>query len=179
MAETPQKPPFPVIREAVAAFADKDALRAAVAGLLKSGFKPTDLSVLATHESLEVAGEVPAYPGKPRQTLLAGLTDEAPLLMPLTIAGIALLSGGPVAAALAALAAAGLGGVALKEVLDRVIANHHSAAVAEAIRTGSLLLWVRVDDPELEAPAVRRLEEAGGRNAHIFARALGPKPSAD
>jgi len=179
MAETAQKPPFPVIREAVAAFADRDSLRAAVAALLEAEFKPTDLSVLATHESLELAGEVPAYPGKPKETLLAGLTDEASFLMPLTIAGITFLSGGPVAAVLAALAAAGLGGVALKEVLDRVIANHHSAAVAQAIRAGSLLLWVRVDDPELEAPAVRLLEEAGGRNAHINARALGGKPAGD
>ena len=175
MVETAAKQPFTVIREAVAAFGDKESLRGAVAKLTEAGFKPADLSVLASHDSLEVAGGVPGYPGKPRQNLLAGLTDEAAYLMPLTIAGIAFLSGGPVAAALAALAAAGVGGVALKELLDRVIANQHSAAVADALKSGGLLLWVRVDDPELEAPAVRLLEEAGGRNAHIHARTLGTK----
>lgn len=174
MAET-KKPPFSVIREAVAAFGDKESLRKAVAALLQAGFKPADLSVLASHDSLEVAGEVPGYPGKPGSTLLAGLTDEAAYLMPLTIAGITFLSGGAVAAALAAVAAAGVGGVAVKELLDRVIANQHSAAVTEALKSGALLLWVRVDDPALEAPAVRLLEEAGGRNAHINERALGPK----
>jgi hypothetical protein len=175
MAETPDKPPFPVIREAVAVFADKAALRRAVASLRDAGFKPVDFSVLASHDSLEVAGEVPGYAGKPSDTLWAGLTDEAPLLIPLTIAGLAFLSGGPVGAALGALAAAGLGGAALKELLDRYMANQHSTAVAEALRTGALLLWVRVDDPALEAPAVRLLTEAGGKSAHINARALGPK----
>src|SRR5260221_4107614 len=51
-----QEPRFPVIREAVAAFAGKTELRDAVTRLLASGFKPADLSVLATHDSLEVAG---------------------------------------------------------------------------------------------------------------------------
>jgi len=175
MAETPEKPPFPVIREAVASFADKAALRRAVAALLGAGFKPADLSVLASHDSLEVAGEVPGYPGKPGASLLAGLTDEVAFLAPLTVAGIVLLSTGPVGAAIAALVAAGLGGAALKEVFDRVAANEHSAEFAAALEAGEVLLWVRVDDPVLEAAAARLLAEAGGRHTHVNARALGPK----
>jgi len=65
MAESDRKPPFPVIREAVASFADKENFRRAVGRLLASGFKPADLSVLASHDSLEVAGDVPGYRGKP------------------------------------------------------------------------------------------------------------------
>jgi hypothetical protein len=175
MADTPEKPPFPVIREAVAAFADKPALRRAVAALLKAGFKPTDLSLLASHDSLEVAGNLPAYSGNPGESLLAGLTDQVAFLSPLTVAGIVLLSGGPVAVAFGAVVAAGLGGVALKEVLDRFIANEHSDEFADALEEGAVLLWVRVDDPELEPMAVRLLEEAGGEDAHVNARALGPK----
>jgi hypothetical protein len=170
MAETSETPPLPVIREAVAAFADKPSLRRAVAALLKAGFKPTDLSLLTGHQSLEVAGDLPGYPGKPGQTLLAGLTDEVAFLSPLTVAGIVLLSGGPVAVALGALVAAGLGGAALKEVLDRFTANERSEDFADALEAGGVLLWVRVDDPEREPMAVRLLEEAGGEDAHVNAR---------
>jgi hypothetical protein len=175
MAETSQKPPFPVIREAVAAFADKAALRRAVAALLAAGFKSTDLSLLTDHDSLEVAGDLPGYPAEPGQSLLAGLTDQVAFLSPLTVAGIVLLSGGPVAVALGALVAAGLGGVALKEVLDRFIANEHSEEFADALAAGGVLLWVRIADPEREAAALRILAEAGGANAHVNARTPGSR----
>jgi len=170
MAENTDRPTLPVDREAVASLADKAQLRKAVARLLATGFKPADLSVLATHDSLEVAGGVPGYPGTPGQSLLAGLTDEVNFLAPLTVAGIVLLSGGPVAVALAAVVGAGLGGAAIKEVLDYYTANRHSAEFAAALTAGAVLLWVRVDDPGLEAAAVRLLEEAGGRNVHLHAR---------
>ncbi len=170
-----EKPPFPVIREAVASFASKAQFRDAVRRLLAGGFKPTDLSVLATHDSLEVAGNVPGYPGTPGEALTAGLTDEVTYLAPLTIAGVVLLSGGPVAAAIAGLVAAGLGGAALGEVLDRYLANRHSAEFARAVAAGSVLLWVRVEDPELEPTAIRLLEEAGGKDAHMYGR---PAPAA-
>ena len=172
----PQKPPFPIIREAVASFADKAALRRAVAQLLAAGFKPDDLSVLASHDSLEVAGEVPGYRGKPGASLFAGLTGEVTFLAPLTVAGIVFLSGGPVAAGIGALVAAGLGGAALKELLDRYAANDHSADFAAALKAGAVLLWARVDNPNLEATAVRLLEEAGGRRAHMHSRSARPVP---
>jgi hypothetical protein len=161
---------FPVIREAVASFATKAQFRTAVGRLLAAGFQPADLSVLATHESLEVAGGVPGYPGGPGSNLLAGLTDEVNFLAPLTVAGIVLLSGGAVAVALAALVGAGLGGAAVKEVLDLYTANRHSAEFAAALEAGAVLLWVAVADPELEAPATRILSESGGRFVHIHAR---------
>jgi hypothetical protein len=161
---------FPVIREAVASFATRDQFREAVKRLLAAGFAPADLSVLASHDSLEVAGKVAGYAGAPGESLLAGLTDEVNFLGPLTVAGIVLLSGGPVAAAIAALVGAGLGGVAIKEVLDRYTANRHSAAFAAALEAGAVLLWVRCADPELEAVAARILDEAGGRNVHIHGR---------
>ncbi len=177
MPDEPQQPPFPVIREAVAAFGDKAAFRQAVGRLLGAGFKPADLSVLATHDSLEVAGDVPGYRGAPGATLFAGLTDEVNFIAPLTIAGIVLLSGGPVAAAIGGMVAAGLGGAAIKEVVDRYTANQHSAAFTAALEAGSVLLWVRVDDPDLEATAVRLLEESGGRHAHMHGRAAASKGS--
>lgn len=174
MAPENEQRPLRVVREAVAAFADQASLRAAVGAVLAAAFKPSDLSVLASHDSLGVAGGMPGYPGKPTQNLLAGLTDEVRFVAPLTVAGFALLSGGPVALALAALVSAGLGGAAIKEVLDYYAANRHSAEFAAALKAGGVLLWVAVADPALEATAVRLLEEAGGKNAHINARKLPP-----
>lgn len=175
MAETSDKPTAPVVREAVASFADKEPMRRAVAQLLAAGFRPADLSVLASHDSLEVAGGVPGYEGTPGANLLAGLTDEVNFLAPLTIAGIVVLSGGPVAAVIAALVGAGFGGAAVKELLDYLTANRHSAEFAAALKAGAVLLWVRVDDAAREALALRLLAEAGGRHAHLHERALRPK----
>jgi hypothetical protein len=160
----------PVVREALASFAAREQFRDAVGRLLAAGFAPADLSVLASHDSLEVAGNVAGYPGTPGQFLLAGLTDEVNFIGPLTIAGFSLVSGGPVAAAIAAIVGAGLSGAAIKELLDRLSANRHSAAFAAAVAAGAVLLWVRCADPAREAVAVRVLGEAGGRNAHVHAR---------
>lgn len=157
--------------EAVASFATKVQFRDAVARLLAAGFDPADLSVLATHQSLEIAGNMPGYPGKPGESLTAGLTDEINFLNPLTDAGIVFLSGGPIAAVFAALVGAGLGGAALKEILDRYIANRHSADFAAALKAGEVLLWVRVADPGRGEAAVRLLAAAGGRNSHLHQRA--------
>lgn len=176
MADSTRKTRAPVIREAVASFATKPQFRGAVGELLAAGFAPADLSVLATHDSLEVAGDVPGYRGTPGAALTAGLTDEVNYIAPLTLAGIVLLSGGPVAAGIAALLGAGLGGVAIKELLDYFAANQHSAEFAAALKAGAVLLWVRVDDPALEPTAARILADAGGRHVHIHER--GAKPAA-
>src|SRR6185295_3114092 len=85
---------FPVIREAVASFADREHFRGAVRSLLAAGFDRTDLSVLASHEPLSAADE------NPEALVAAGLSDEIKYLATLTVAGIIVLSAGPVAAAI-------------------------------------------------------------------------------
>ncbi|HEV8680540.1 MAG TPA: hypothetical protein VGQ90_14285 [Stellaceae bacterium] len=155
---------FPVIREAVASFPDRAHFRNAVSALLAAGFAPSDLSVLASHEPLAASDETPG------ELLAAGLTDEIKYIAPLTIAGIVLISGGPIAATIAALVGAGLGGAALKELFDDYAAAPHREAFAVAIAAGTALLWVRCADPELELRALRLLEEAGGRHVHIHGR---------
>ncbi|HYZ42065.1 MAG TPA: hypothetical protein VE687_15820 [Stellaceae bacterium] len=165
MAES--SPAFPVIREAVASFPDREHFHRAVANLLATGFEPSDLSVLASHDSLAAAGE----PGARQPRLLpAGLADEIKYIAPLTVAGIILLSGGPIAATVAALVGAGLGGAALKELFDEYTAPRHAADFEAALRAGAALLWVRCGDPDRELTATRILEEAGGRHVHIHGR---------
>lgn len=155
---------FPVIREAVASFPDREHFRKAVSALLAAGFDPTDLSVLASHEPLAAADE------KPADLVAAGLSDELKYLAPLTVAGIILVSGGPIAATVAAMVGAGLGGAALKELFDDYTAAPHRDDFAAALEAGAALLWVRCADPELELRALRILEEAGGRHIHIHGR---------
>jgi len=156
---------FPVAREAVASFASREDFERAVAELKAAGFDPSDISVLGSHDSLAVAGDRDERAGE------GGLAAEIKYLGPLTVAGIIMLSGGPVAAGLAAIVGAGLGGAALKELLDGYFAPTHRDEFVAALEAGALLLWVRVDDPELEPAALRILEQNGGRNAHIHARA--------
>ena len=159
--------PFPVIREAVASFPDRQHFHSAVANLLAAGFDTSDLSVLASHDSLAAADE-PPEPGP--QLLPAGLADEIKYILPLTVAGIIVLSGGTIAAVVAALVGAGLGGAALKELFDEYTAPPHAAEFEAALRAGAALLWVRCEDEERELRATRILDEAGGRHVHIHGR---------
>jgi hypothetical protein len=164
---TESSPSFPIIREAVASFPDREHFHSAVSNLLAAGFETSDLSVLASHDSLAASGE----PGGPEPKLLpAGLADEIKYVAPLTVAGIVLLSGGPIAATIAALVGAGLGGAALKELFDDYTAPRHSDDFKAALQAGAALLWVRCEDPERELTATRLLEEAGGRHVHIHGR---------
>src|SRR5260370_19173452 len=94
-------PQFPVIREAVASFPDREHFRAAVSALLAAGFEPSDLSVLASHQPLAAADEAPG------ELIAAGLSDEIKYLAPLPAAGIVLISCGPIASTVPALVDAG------------------------------------------------------------------------
>ena len=164
---TAAAPQFPVIREAVASFPDREHFRDAVRALLAAGFAPSELSVLASHEALSTAEE------QPGDLIAAGLSDEIKYIAPLTVAGIVLISGGPIAATIAALVGAGLGGAALKELFDDYAAPPHREEFATALAAGAALLWVRCADSAIELRALRLLEEAGGRHVHIHGRPAG------
>jgi len=155
---------FPMSREAVDSLPDREHFRQAVSALLAAGFEPSDLSVLASHRPLTAAED------QRGELIAAGLSDELKYIAPLTVAGIVLISGGPIAATVAALVGAGLGGAALKEFFDDYTAAPHRAEFAAALEAGAALLWVRCADPELELRALRILEEAGGRHVHAHGR---------
>jgi hypothetical protein len=160
---------FPISREAVASFARRADFERAVGGLKAAGFDSSDISLLGSHDSLATAGD-----GEEGQA--AGWAAEIKYLGPLTIAGIIVLSGGPIAATLAAVGGAGLGGAAIKELLDGYFAPPHKNEFIAALEAGALLLWVRVDDPAMEQVALRILTESGGRNAHMHARRVEAPP---
>jgi hypothetical protein len=160
-------PFFPIRREAVASFPDRDHFHRAVSNLLAAGFETSDLSVLASHDSLAAAGEPD---GTEPNIVPAGLSDEIKYIAPLTVAGIIVLSGGPIAVTVAALVGAGLGGAALKELFDDYTAPRHAEDFTAALHAGAALLWVRCEDSERELTATRILEQAGGRHVHVHGR---------
>src|SRR4029077_2873798 len=136
------------------------------------GFRHDDLSVLASHQPLAAAE------GEPSEFVAAGLSDELKYIAPLTVAGIVLISGGPIAATVAALVGAGLGGAALKEFFDDYAAAPHREDFEAALTAGGALLWVRCEDSELDLGAPRILEECGGQHVHIHGRPSAPDASA-
>lgn len=158
--------PAATTREVVGTFADREHFQAAVDALFKAGFVRTDLSVLSSHESIDTA----AQPGKSWKDVLVALVGETKYEGPLVAAGLIALAAGPVGAVIAGLVAAGVGGVAVKELLDEVAALPDSAAFAKALKDGSVVLWVAAADAGAEDRAKTILHDAGAQNLHVFER---------
>lgn len=153
-------------REVVGTFADREHFQAAIDALFKAGFSRTDLSVLSSHESIDAA----ASSGKSWKDVVVTLVGELKYEGPLVAAGLIALAAGPVGAALAGMVAAGVGGVAVKELLDEVSALPDSDAFAKALAAGSVILWVRAADSGAETRAKSLLHDAGAQNLHVFER---------
>ena len=156
-----------IVREVVALFETRAAFDRAVAALLAAGFERDDLSVLASHTSLEAADK---HPPAPRDDALTGLVGELKYAFPLTTAGLLAVVGGPIAAPLAALVAAGLSGVAIKDYLDELTSHPNTDDFSRALEAGGVILWVSVGDAAREAEATRILEQSGGQNVHLSER---------
>ncbi|MGQ9366366.1 hypothetical protein [Azospirillum sp. ST 5-10] len=149
------------VREVVALFDRRADFDRAVDALAGAGFPREDLSVLASHTSLDAVTPTP-----PRDEALLGLVGELKYAFPLTTAGLIAIVGGPIAAPLAALVAAGLGGVAIKDYLDELTSHPEPDEFARALEAGGIILWVRVADAEAERQAGAILQREGGRNVH-------------
>lgn len=155
------------VREVVALFETRDSFDRAVQALLTAGFAREDLSVLASHTSLEVAEKRPATP---RDEALTGLVGELKYAFPLTTAGLIAIVGGPITASVAALVAAGIGGIAIKDYLDELTSHPATDEFARALEAGGVVLWVRADDSRTELDATAILNREGGKNVHLTVR---------
>ncbi|MEW5729180.1 MAG: hypothetical protein AB1918_15225 [Pseudomonadota bacterium] len=160
-------PHAPATREVVGTFSDRDHFMAAVDALIAAGFSRADLSVLSSHDSLDM---MVGREGKPWREVLTAVAGDAKYEWPLVTAGIIALFAGPVAASAAALVAAGLGGAAAKEVLDEISAIPDSDDFERALAAGSVILWVIVRDQLEEEKARAALLSAGAANVHVFER---------
>lgn len=153
-------------RELVGILAGKAEFESAVESLLKAGFERADLSVLASHSSLEAARPE----GSDWKSRLTGLVGEMKYEGPLVAAGLIALAAGPVGAALAGVVAAGVGAAALKEFLDEVTATPDAREFERALEAGSVILWVSVQDDLREGRARAVLEGQKASNLHLVER---------
>lgn len=153
--------------EVVGLFADRPSFEAAVDALLAFGYERSELSVLASHESLEAA--TMSHPGwRDRLTALVGeLRYEGPMVA----SGAILLAGGATATWLAGLIAATVGGLALKELLEETTATPHSDDFVRSLAAGSVILWVRADAEGRQEAASRILAQHGADNIHLVSAA--------
>jgi len=150
-------------REAIGLFCGREDFETCVRTLIAAGFKRTDLSVLASHESIDAAGK----PGEKWSDVMTALLGEIRFEAPLVASGAIFLAGGPVAATVAGLIGAATGAIAVKEVIEGVTSTPHTDDFARSLAAGSVILWVRAGDAEREAEALRILEENGASNVHI------------
>lgn len=150
-------------REAVGLFADRDGFEAAVAALEAAGFEHADLSLLGSHQSIDAAGTR----GRPWKDVLTALAGELKYEVPLVASGAILLAGGPLAATIAGIVGAAVGGIAAHEILGEVTSSPNVDSFARSLEAGGLILWVRVDDGAAEKTALAILEDHGAANVHI------------
>lgn len=161
----------PAVREVVALFSEREEIEDAIAALSDGGFAHSDLSLLSSHESIEAAGRR----GRSLGDVLTGLVSEINYIGPLTAAGFIAVASGPVGAMLAGFIAAGVGGAAIKEVLDEVTSAPHTEDFARAVEAGSVILWVRVGDGRAEEKAKAILASHGGKDIHVNERPAARK----
>ena len=154
------------VPEIVGRFAERDSFAAAVADLRRAGFEHSDLSVLDSHESIGASGER----GEAWMESLAGMVGEIKYVGPLTTAGLIAIATGPVGMAVAAAMAAGITGIALRDLLEQLRATPHTEGFARALELGTVLLWVAVDTPEREEAACEILARHGAADLHLHRR---------
>jgi hypothetical protein len=176
MAET-------MIREAVAAFTDADALEAAVSDLQGNGFNRADISFLARdgfeghlkkdYGDMRRAEDDPTAPRDPvidetdirqRRTLEV---STATVIAGFAAAGFTVMTGGAtlLAAGAAAAAMAGVGGGAA--LVGKAYGEGHQTFLQEQLDRGGILLWVRTPDAAAEARAKQILERHAGHDVHM------------
>ncbi len=150
------------VPEIVGVFAQKDELETAVAELLAAGFERSDLSLLSSHDSLDILESS----GSTWQDTVTALVGEYKILGPLTVSGGIFLAGGPVAGAIATVIGAAVSGLAAKEVLEEVLAAPEAEDFVRALDAGSVILWVRAESNNIQDQARQILDANNAHNIH-------------
>lgn len=169
--------------ELVAVFHASEDLESAIDELLSSGFDRAELSLLASHDAVvkklghhyrpapETAHDrsIPraafvssAAIGDAEGALIGGLTYVGATLA----AGMIVVSGGALAATIAAAVLAGGAGGLFGAVLAGWVGHHHAKYLGEQIDNGGLLLWVRAWNADDELRATEILRRHSGERVH-------------
>ena len=107
---------------------------------------------------------------KTGEPIPAGLVGEVHYIGPLTAAGLIAVAAGPVGAMVASVIAAGVGGLALRELLDESEATPNTEAFARALEHGAVLLWAYAPTPERQNEARQIMAAEGGKDIEVVRR---------
>jgi hypothetical protein len=179
---------LPTVREAVGVFSRPGDLQGAIDELLSSGFHRAELSLLAGEHAVEQKlghcyDKVATLADDPRAPRAAYVSTEAiggaegavlgglMYVGATAAAGAVVLSGGTLAAAIAAGALASGAGGLIGSILAKWIGEYHAQYLQEQIDRGGLLLWVRTCNPVKENRAVEILKKHSAHDVHLHALA--------
>ncbi|GAB4071408.1 hypothetical protein KHC28_03600 [Ancylobacter sonchi] len=184
----------PARKEAVGLFGSAQDLERAVKDLETAGFDRSELSILASEETVRrrlgrdwlATGEladpfaVPRASHEESESLAEarGGIVAAAAHVPATIGGVITAASGGVTLAIVAVALASCGvGGAVGLWLARLFGREHSAAMTGHLRDGGLLLWVYARDTTHEARALGILRAAGATAVYLHTLPPPPAPS--
>jgi hypothetical protein len=171
------------VREVAAIFHSRAALDEANDALLLAGFDRSDIDCLAELDQVNgelgsvyvAAGELADISRVPRQPVIepADVTGAQAVIVGIIAvlgagaAAFAVLAsnGGMVAAVVAALSAAVVGGIGVL-VTARLFRSERSDSLEADMAARSIILWVRLRSPEREEKAQQILRNHGGRAIH-------------
>lgn len=155
-------------REVVGLLAGKADLDACIKALESAGFDHSDISILSSHESPDLAANTPG--DTVEDTSVAALDEPLRYAFPLTTAGLIAVVGGPISAVLGGIIAAGVAGMAAKDYIDALISHPKPGEFARALEAGGVILWIYAATGNLEAKAVEILSAHGATNIHTSVR---------
>ena len=87
-----------------------------------------------------------------------------------TAAGVMTAAGGPLAATIVAMLAAGGAGAAIGGILASLTGQHHARYLQEQLDHGGLLLWVHTRDENREKRAMEILSKHSAHDVHVHGR---------
>jgi hypothetical protein len=169
--------------EVVGVFHKAEDLESAIDELLSSGFDRSELSLLASEAAVATklggyylpVSEMADDPAVPRAAFVstAAIGDAQGALIGglayvgATVAvGAVVMSGGALAAAIAAAVLAGGTGGLIGSVLAHWVGHHHAAYLHDQIDNGGLLLWVRAWNASDEARALAIISKHAADKVH-------------
>jgi hypothetical protein len=172
------------VREAVGLFHDERSLERAVDDLLDCGFDRAEISLLASHETIERklghryerSAELEDDTRVPRLAYVdidsrtegkASMIGGLAYIGAIAASGLVVASGGTLALAIAAAAIAGGGGGMIGAYLGRLMEGKHAKHLQQHLVDGGLLLWVEVADPDRETKAVEALQRHSADDVHV------------
>jgi hypothetical protein len=174
------------VAEVVGVFDNPEALYAAIDELQTHGFNRSELCMLADEAAVEEklgkafwhARDLEDEPDAPRQPYFSeesiGAIEGAAISAPLYVAavataGVLVTPAGSMLTAIAAAILAGGVGAAIGGLLAARVGESHAEYLANQMRHGGLLLWVRAPDEARQEKAKAIMIAAGGRDVHAHA----------